>query len=198
MKTMIFGFLLLFSGTSQADNLLSTHDLNSDFSQNIAYGMHNISNATIGRVLTDGFGTELVTNEVFWENSTITYDYQTWQVRLSTVCTNISNDILKYSTCTVSAKSLFNQACIDFSDKKYTNNWKARRLKNMYCSASIKYKPTLATISKPKENLTNEKLVSLKSQCDELIFRTMSIDTDEELEKKADKICNQYRNYKAK
>lgn len=119
--------------------------------------------------VSDIYGTELTTEFIEYEEMNISFQYQMWKVKNNTVCSSYSQGTPAYSKCTVKAKLLFKGICKELS-KRNDANWKAKKMRNMYCNASVNYQPVIATISNPKELTAQRKK---EKQCNLLILKTM-------------------------
>jgi hypothetical protein len=114
----------------------------------------------------------------------IPFQHQMWRIKDKSVCELYKQDSVKYSKCTISAKSLFSEICSELTKKKSTN-WQHQKYQNMYCNAAITYKPMVATVSEPLAS----KLDDSEKRCNQLILEVMN-NKDKELIAKRDKACN--------
>lgn len=117
--------------------------------------------------ITDIYGTEVTSELITYQDTPISFQYQIWKIKNKSVCANYKNNTSIYSDCTIKAKSLFSDLCNKIPQ---SNNWKIKKLRNMYCNASISYSPTIAKISLPKPD-SEQRL--LEKQCNVLILKTM-------------------------
>lgn len=95
-------------------------------------------------------------------NHRIIYQHQFWQIHDETVCTDLKEDVGRYSECTIAAKSLFERACRQLLNNP-KDDWKYTSLLNMYCDAADYFEPTVATITWSYEKET--KLSIAKREC---------------------------------
>jgi len=81
-----------------------------------------------------------------FNNQTISYQYQSWKIKHKSVCANHKKNLLELSSCSQAAKQLFIEVCKHA--QLYTNQEKiVKKIKNMYCTAAIDYKPVVATLT---------------------------------------------------
>ncbi|BFM09517.1 hypothetical protein [Halioxenophilus aromaticivorans] len=106
----------------------------------------NTVQSNVHRQLTDSIGTEIKAVTIEYQGMTIPFQYQMWRIKDDSVCGSYSQDIQTYSQCTVKARDLFSDLCTHLSENP-KNHWRHIKSKNMYCNASITYKPTIASIS---------------------------------------------------
>mgnify|MGYP003671107499 CR=1 FL=1 len=118
-----------------------------------------------------------------YKNELISYQHQLWIIKKESVCNTYRQDPIRFSTCTVKAKSLFTEICSELSKKKSPSHITAKH-KSMYCNASLSYKPMIATISSPSRS----KLSENEKACNKLILQTMG-SKDENLIAKREKTC---------
>ena len=126
-------------------------------------------NTNVHENISDIYGTELKTEFVQYENMNISFQYQIWKIKSNTVCTSYNQGDTNHSKCTIKAKSFFTEMCKELT-KRNNSNWKMKKLKNMYCNASINYQPVIANISNPK-GITEER--EREKKCNLLILKTM-------------------------
>jgi len=143
--------------------------------------------------VSDVMGTEITALVVKHDGISIPYTYQIWKVKEKSVCATYEPNIAHYSKCTVAAKSLFNDICQHLQENK-ANNWKHKKLKNMYCNAAITYQPTVASV-----DWTNKEspLRAARAECNLAIAGLMG-STDSELLKKKEEACGNYQTLKQK
>ena len=124
----------------------------------------------VNQQVSDIYGTAIKTEFIEYEGMNISFQYQMWRIKHNTVCSSYSQKMAIYSQCTIKAKVLFNSLCKELSERK-DSHWKAKKIKNMFCTAGVAYKPVIANISNPKElseSRANEK------KCNLLILKTMN------------------------
>lgn len=115
----------------------------------------------------------------------VPFQHQMWRIKDKSVCELYKQDSVKYSKCTINAKSLFSEICSELSKKKSTN-WQHQKYQNMYCNAAITYKPMIATVSKPSVS----KLDESEKRCNQLILQAMG-SKDKKLIAARDLACKQ-------
>ena len=134
--------------------------------------------------VSDIYGTEIKTEFIEYENINISFQYQMWKIKNNTVCSSYNQEMAGYSKCTVKAKAFFTDICKGLT-KRNDTNWKVKKLKNMYCNASVNYLPVIANISSPKGlNVAREK----EKKCNLLILKTMN-NKNKELIPERDLMC---------
>lgn len=95
-------------------------------------------------------GTEIQATTVEYNGRKIPYAYQRWKIKPDSVCAIYKGDINTYSSCTVDAKAMFTEIC-GYLQQNPQRHWKYKKNKNMYCSASLSYKPLIAKIEKASQ-----------------------------------------------
>jgi len=145
-----------------------------------------ISAATtnIHQQVSDVYGTKLQTEFIEYGGMNISFQHQMWEVKSNTVCNSYSQGMPAYSKCTVKAKVLFTTFCKELT-KRDNSHWKVKKMTNMYCNASVNYKPVIASISNPNE-LTEQR--KREKQCNLLILKTMG-NTNKDLIAEKDLVC---------
>jgi hypothetical protein len=68
-----------------------------------------------------------------------------WDTQRDSVCADVRQDLQTYSGCTAAALEWFRAACRHLSDNP-TNHWSQSKMKSMYCSAAVSFRPTIASI----------------------------------------------------
>ncbi|MCU8011360.1 hypothetical protein [Shewanella sp. SM74] len=142
---------------------------------------NNITNAYV-----DAANTTVTDQTLTYKGTNIRFQHFLWQVKQESVCANLKQQATAYSKCTLQAKAMFTDLCNQLSTMKNINS-KGRSLTQMYCNASLNYKPIIATISAPahkKDQQLKEKV------CNQLILKTMQ-DNSPELAKRRDETCAQ-------
>lgn len=81
------------------------------------------------------------------------------------MCADQREQLREFSRCTQSAKRFFADACRYLQDKRGTG-WKYDKYKNMYCSAAISFKPSIASIQAAGEATPLE---AARKECNNLI-----------------------------
>jgi hypothetical protein len=118
-----------------------------------------------------------------YKNELISYQHQLWIIKKESVCNTYRQDPIRFSTCTVKAKSLFTEICTELSKNKPPSHIAAKN-KTMYCNAAVKYQPMIASIS----SRSTSKVTANEKKCNELILKAMS-NKDKKLHAKKDKYC---------
>lgn len=143
---------------------------------------------TVHSHVTDVMGTEISVLAVDHGGITVPYSYQLWQIRAKTVCSTYSENVLKYSRCTIAARSLFSDICQHLQENP-SSRWKQKKLKNMYCNAAMTYQPTVATVQWSGDVSVLE---VARAECNTAIAGLMG-SSDLVLRKKKEKACGEYR-----
>lgn len=132
----------------------------------------------------DSMNSTVTTQSLIYNDTQIRFQHQLWKIRPKSVCSDLEQQATQYSKCTQHAKAMFAELCTQLSNKTDLNQ-KGRKLSNMYCNASLNYKPMIAYISEPKLKTEQE----LKQQkCNLMILRAMQDKSPEALEQK-EKAC---------
>ncbi|MGR3971794.1 hypothetical protein [Shewanella sp. 1180_01] len=148
-------------------------------SQLFAAYLHTVSNSIAG-VYLDSMNTTVTTQSLVYNDTTIRFQHQLWNVRPASVCSDLEQQATPFSKCTQQAKAMFTELCTQLSSMENLNQ-KGRSLSNMYCNASITYKPMVAYISEPKHKSEQK----LKEQdCNLMILKAMQDSSAEVLEQK--------------
>lgn len=132
----------------------------------------------------DIYGSDIKTKSVQYQGHRISYSYQLWKIRPKSVCANKKQDYTNYSSCTVSAKSLFNDIC-QHLERNPEKGWRYVKTKNMYCNASLNYKPVIAQVSFSSGQGNQE----LEKACSTAILRYMQANNAKN-KKIRDEACN--------
>ncbi|NKF50189.1 hypothetical protein G3R49_06340 [Shewanella sp. WXL01] len=148
----------------------------------VAY-LHTASNS-ITEVYTDSMNTSVTTKSLVYQNTNIRLQHQLWKIRPNSVCANHSQQATQFSKCTQQAKAMFTELCSELSCMDNLSN-KGRSVTNMYCNASLSYKPMVAYIGEPE--LKSEQELKQK-KCNLMILKAMQDDSPETLEQK-EKAC---------
>ncbi|WOT06220.1 hypothetical protein [Shewanella youngdeokensis] len=132
----------------------------------------------------DSMNTTVTTQSLIYNDTQIRFQHQLWKIRPKSVCSNLEQQATQYSKCTQQAKAMFTELCTQLSSMDNLNQ-KGRKLSNMYCNASLNYKPMIAYISEPKPK--SEKELKQK-ECNLMILKAMQ-DSSEEVLKQKEKAC---------
>ncbi|MBL4832200.1 MAG: hypothetical protein JKY55_20270, partial [Aliivibrio sp.] len=132
----------------------------------------------------DSMNTTVTTKSLIYHDTTIHFQHQMWKLRANSVCSDLEQDATQFSLCTQQAKAMFTELCNQLSSKDNLNQ-KGRKLSNMYCNASLSYKPMIAYISEP-EKKTEQELK--QKECNLLILKAMQ-DKNPEIAERKEKAC---------
>lgn len=146
--------------------------------------------APIEQNLKESFGTELQTVTTDFNGQHVTFEYQVWQVRQPSVCSQVKYDIGKFSACTQAAKALFQQMCAELKQVQSPYH-RAEQYQRMYCKAAKDFKPTIAQISHG-QSVDGGEGQRLRKVCNDLTFKAMISEKDQDI-KARDKACAAYK-----
>lgn len=136
----------------------------------------------------DSMNTTVTTQSLIYNDTQIRFQHQLWKIRPKSVCSDLEQQATQYSKCSQQAKAMFTELCTQLSNKTDLNQ-KGRKLSNMYCNASLNYKPMIAYISEPKAKTEQE----LKQQeCNLMLLRAMQ-DKSPEVIKQKEVACGDIR-----
>ena len=133
----------------------------------------------------DSMNTTVTTQSLIYNDTQIRFQHQLWKIRSKSVCSDLEQQATQYSKCTQHAKAMFTELCTQLSSKDNLNH-KGRKLSNMYCNASLNYKPMIAYISEPVKKTEQE---LQQKECNLMILKAMQDSTPEILGQK-EKVCN--------
>jgi len=148
---------------------------------------------TVHNAVADHMGTEVKATSIEYEGLTIPFQYQIWKIKDKSVCGVYSEDVLRYSECSIKAKELFTSLCSQLESSSQ-NGWRRSKLKNMYCNASVSYKPTVAFIS---HGFDVGAIREAKQKCNIATVKAMEGNNRLFIAERA-KICNEYHELKQK
>jgi hypothetical protein len=151
-------------------------------SQLFAVYLESVSN-NVSKIYSDNLNTTITTKVLRYENTEIRFQHQLWRIRNDSVCANLIQDSTQYSKCTQLAKTMFNEVCVKISSNEKLSA--KGSIANMYCNASINYKPIVAQISQPKAKTAQQLADKL---CNQLILESMQ-DSNEDIEKQKEAAC---------
>ncbi|MFT7005271.1 MAG: iron uptake system EfeUOB component EfeO/EfeM [Sulfurimonas sp.] len=137
-------------------------------SQLFAAYLHTVSNS-IAEVYVDSMNTTVTSQSLVYNDTTIRFQHQLWKIKPNSVCSDLEQQATQFSQCTQQAKAMFTELCTQLSSMENLNQ-KGRSLSNMYCNASLTYKPMVAYISEPKQK-TEQKLK--EKECNLMILMAM-------------------------
>ena len=141
--------------------------------------------------VSDVMGTELQVKIVEYQEHKIDYQYQLWKIKPESVCSAKKAELVdQYSACTIAAKSMFTETC-SYLTQNPQNNWKYKKLKNMYCSSAVIYKPVTATISRPSQR--EAEILEAKQACSILTLQARQ-ESNPVIENKRKKACESAKN----
>jgi len=141
--------------------------------------------------MTNLLGTEIQSVVVEHQSTKVPYSYQLWRIRPKSVCNTYNLNIEEFSRCTLAAKSLFNETCLHLQ-KGEKEHWKYTKMKNMYCNASITFKPTIANI---REATVETPLQLARTECNIATAELME-NRNSKIQKKKENSCAKYHNLK--
>lgn len=143
--------------------------------------------------LKETMGAELQTVITDFNGQHVMFQYQIWQIRQPSVCSDLKYDIGKFSSCTQSAKALFQQMCGELKQVSSPHH-RIEQLQRMYCNAANDFKPTVAQISRsqPADYGADAQIQSLRRVCNDLTFNAMISKKDADI-KVRDKACATYK-----
>jgi hypothetical protein len=153
------------------------------FSQLFAAYLHTVSNS-IAEVYVDSMNTTVTSQSLVYNDTNIRFQHQLWKIKPNSVCSDIEQQATQLSKCTQQAKAMFTELCTQLSSMENLNQ-KGRSLSNMYCNASLTYKPMIAYISEPEQKTEQE---LKQKECNLMILKAMQ-DSSEEVMKKKNRVC---------
>lgn len=143
--------------------------------------------------ISDIMGTELQYKVVEYHQLQIDFQYQMWTIKDKSVCArDKDNDLSAHSKCTVEAKRLFGDTC-SYLQANPQQSWQYKKTKNMYCTASANFKPTVAQISTP--SAAEAALWNAKQACSMLTLQARSSGSKQVITDK-EKACSKYNQLK--
>ncbi|MEC4726548.1 hypothetical protein HWQ46_13410 [Shewanella sp. D64] len=114
-------------------------------SQLIAAYLQVTSNNIADHII-DSVNATVTTQNIVYNDTNIRFQHQLWKIKPKSVCSDLEQQATQFSLCTQLAKTMFTELCTQLSSKGNLNQ-KGRKLFNMYCNASLSYKPIIAYIS---------------------------------------------------
>ena len=124
---------------------------------------------SINQHFSDIYNVEMQTKVVKFEGYNVAYSYQIWKIRQNSVCNNYEQNSTEFSSCTLKAKELFRQSCSYLQQDKNKQHITIK-LQNMYCNASINFKPQVAMVTEPKKKSTYQ---IAQKKCNAAILASM-------------------------
>lgn len=119
----------------------------------------------------EALGVELESKTVTYNGQPVTFQYQMWRLRPNSVCTQQKHNLLAYSQCSQAASALFTEICRHLNNHP-SGHWKHQKFKQLYCSASVEFKPVVAEArrSEAENDVDRQK----RQQCSVLRIEAMS------------------------
>ncbi|MFP9132764.1 hypothetical protein ACLKZ7_07210 [Shewanella algae] len=136
----------------------------------------------------DSMNTTVTTQNLVYHGTTIRFQHQLWKIRPKSVCSDLEQQATQFSQCSQLAKTMFTELCTQLSSMDNLNH-KGRKLSNMYCNASLSYKPMIAYISEPEQKTEQE---LKQKECNLMILKAMQ-DSTLEVAKQKDRACGESR-----
>ena len=155
-------FLLLFvSAPLQAGNVVAK-----------AYGVFvsDLANSYMSSY-NDRVGIALESKHVNYNDQPVTFQYQLWRLRKPSVCAQLQHNLLEYSKCTRAARALFTETCQHLTNHP-SDHWKHLKLKNLYCAASVEFKPVVAEVG--RSTVVDDQELQRRQECSVLRIQAMS------------------------
>lgn len=138
------------------------------FSQFFAAYLHTISNS-IAEVYVDSMNTTITSQSLVYNDTNIRFQHQLWKIKPNSVCSDFEGQVTQLSKCTQQAKTMFTELCTQLSSMENLNP-RGRSLSNMYCNASLTYKPMVAYISESEYKSEQE---LKEKECNLMILKAM-------------------------
>lgn len=133
----------------------------------------------------DSMNTTVTTKSLVYNDTSIRFQHQLWKIRTKSVCSDLEQQATQFSKCTQHAKAMFTELCTQLSSKDNLNH-KGRKLSNMYCNASLSYKPMIAYIREPEHKTAQE---LMQKECNLMILKAMQ-DSSPEFFKQKEEACS--------
>lgn len=153
--------LLLVSAPLHAGNAIAR--AYSDFIHTLAYSVTSTHR--------DMVGTELESKHVAYNDQPVTFQYQLWRLRKDSVCAQLRHNVLEYSKCTRAARALFTDTCRHLTNNP-SDHWRHQKQKNLYCAASVEFKPVVAEVR--RSTAADDHELQKRQQCSVLRIQAMS------------------------
>ncbi|MGS0682844.1 hypothetical protein ACVBIL_17030 [Shewanella sp. 125m-7] len=125
---------------------------------------NNIADQHMGSV-----NATVTTQSLVYNDTNIRFQHQLWKIRPKSVCSDLEQQATQYSKCTQQAKAIFEELCTQLSNNRGLKQ-KGRKLSNMYCNASLNYKPMIAYINEPEQKTEQE---LKQKECNLMILKAM-------------------------
>ncbi|WP_370277224.1 hypothetical protein [Pontibacterium sp.] len=159
--TRFFVLLLLVSAPLHAGNVIAR--AYSSFIHDLAYSVTSTQR--------DMLGVELESKHVTYDDQPVTFQYQLWRLRKDSVCAQLKHNLLEYSKCTRAARALFTETCRHLTNNS-SDHWKHQKQKNLYCAASVEFKPVVAEVR--QSTAADDQELKRRQQCSVLRIQAMS------------------------
>ena len=143
---------------------------------------------TAKKSYSDVVGVQETSLVVSYNGISVPYKFQLWKIKDKSVCSTYSNNMAKYSKCTLMAKSLFTDTCNSMKKNRVING-KKKQIRNMYCNAAETFKPTVASISKANIRTPVE---MARAKCNMAIANAMG-SSDSYLKNQQNEVCDKYK-----
>lgn len=124
------------------------------------------TSSAVSNHIQESVGTEVKSFVVDHNDQLISYQHQMWRIRVDSVCADKRERIDEFSKCTLAAKDHFFNAC-QYLQENNEGGVRYGQLKNMYCSASSSFRPTIASIASSSKA---SPLELAKRKCSRLTF----------------------------
>jgi hypothetical protein len=128
--------------------------------------LHSTSNVVHDQ-MQDVMGTEIKAVVVDHKDQRISFQHQLWRLRDASVCADKKDRVGEFSNCTLAAKEFFADACRYLQQNRVVG-WRYEKTKNMYCAASISFKPTVAFVAPASQAMPLE---LARRECNNLILQ---------------------------
>lgn len=149
------------------------------FSQLFAAYLNTVSNS-IAEVYVDSMNTTVTSQSLVYNDTNIRFQHQLWKIKPNSVCSDLEQQATQFSKCTQQAKTMFTELCSQLSSMENLNQ-QGRSLSNMYCNASLNFKPIVAYISEPMKKTEQE---LKEKECNLMILKAMQDNGPEVLKEK--------------
>jgi iron uptake system EfeUOB component EfeO/EfeM len=143
--------------------------------------LYTVSNS-IAEAYVDSMNTTVTSQSLVYNDTNIRFQHQLWKIKPNSVCSDLEGQATQLSKCTQQAKTMFTELCTQLSSMENLNP-RGRSLSNMYCNASLTYKPMVAYISEPMQKTEQE---LKEKECNLMILKAMQNSSKEVLKQKED------------
>ncbi|MDI5891810.1 hypothetical protein [Halomonas rhizosphaerae] len=125
------------------------------------------TSGAVSNHMQESLGTEVKTVTVDHNEQLISFQHQLWRIRDESVCVDKRDRMAEFSKCTLAAKKFFADAC-RYLRENQGSGLKYDKTKNMYCTASSSFKPTIAFVSPASQA---SPLEMAKRECNRLVIQ---------------------------